>query len=378
MAEYKFHGYQDKPLSDAWLSLISENFDVMREEGFRCILRFAYTDDTLQKPWDASEKMVLEHISQLKPLLQANADVISVLQAGFVGVWGEWYYSSNFGYPAADFEKRGKIMDALLDALPSSRMIAVRTPALKRGLLGISIGDTLTVANAYGGTPISRIAHHNDAFLSTYDDMGTYDDLKADKDYLEHDSRYLSMGGETDLLSSYSKKDNALDEMARFHWSYLNMDYHPDVISSWKKQNCFDEIARRLGYRFKLVKGEYTKSPEIGSDFDLSLEIANDGFAAPYNAHKVELIFKSVADNSEVVIDTDADPRFWFGGGKYTLSETVNLDGRFTTGNYQVYIALTDPENSLSGNPYYNIRFANKNVWDADEGYNLLFSIDIE
>ena len=34
---------------------------------------------------------------QLKPVLQKNEDVIFVLQAGFVGAWGEWYYTTHFG-----------------------------------------------------------------------------------------------------------------------------------------------------------------------------------------------------------------------------------------------------------------------------------------
>ena len=31
------------------------------------------------------------------PVLNASADTISELQAGFIGRWGEWYYTANFG-----------------------------------------------------------------------------------------------------------------------------------------------------------------------------------------------------------------------------------------------------------------------------------------
>jgi hypothetical protein len=378
MAEYKFHGYQNQRLSDKWLSLIKENFDTMRRNGFKCILRFAYTDDTLEKPWDADESTVLEHISQLKPLLQTNADVISTMQAGFIGVWGEWYYSSYFGFPDADYTKRKKVIEALLDALPACRMIAVRTPALKMGVLDLSEYDTLTASEAYGNKSIARIAHHNDAFLSTYNDMGTYDNLKADKNYLEHDSKYLAVGGETDMLSSYSKKDNALKEMARFHWSYLNMVYHPDVIKSWKTQGCFNEIARRLGYRFRLIEGEYTENPKSGSDFDICLEIANDGFAAPFNAHDVKFVLKNKSTGGEIVVNTNEDPRFWFGGGIIEVSNVINIDSRFVPGDYDLYIAITDPCDSLRENPFYNIRFANKGIWNTETGYNFLFTISIK
>ena len=40
---------------------------------------------------DATPAQVLAHIAQLKPYLQANKDVILGLQAGLIGVWGEYW-----------------------------------------------------------------------------------------------------------------------------------------------------------------------------------------------------------------------------------------------------------------------------------------------
>ena len=42
---------------------------------------------------EASYSQMLGHIKQLKPLLQANEDVILSVQIGFIGVWGKyWVY----------------------------------------------------------------------------------------------------------------------------------------------------------------------------------------------------------------------------------------------------------------------------------------------
>ena len=39
---------------------------------------------------DAALPQMLKHIDQLKPLLQANEDVILSVQIGFIGVWGKF------------------------------------------------------------------------------------------------------------------------------------------------------------------------------------------------------------------------------------------------------------------------------------------------
>jgi len=97
----------------------------------KCILRFAYSSSESKKPWDASQSMVLEHIQQITPYLIENSDVIYVMQAGFVGVWGEWYYTSNFimsPIKQDDFAPRRAVLDALLLALPKDRMVAFALP----------------------------------------------------------------------------------------------------------------------------------------------------------------------------------------------------------------------------------------------------------
>lgn len=78
---------------------------------------------------------ILEHIEQLKPLLQQNSDVIAVLQHGFIGAWGEGYYTdvfhTNYQATTQNCMDRAEVMAALLDALPTERMIQVRMPQNK-------------------------------------------------------------------------------------------------------------------------------------------------------------------------------------------------------------------------------------------------------
>jgi len=65
------------------------------------------------------------------------------MQEGFIGTWGEWYYTTNYASPldqsvnSAQQTARNTISAALLDALPSTRMIQLRTPGYKQVTLKI-------------------------------------------------------------------------------------------------------------------------------------------------------------------------------------------------------------------------------------------------
>ena len=91
----------------------------------------------MDKPYgDAPRDRVLAHIAQLKPVLQANADVIATVQVGFVGAWGEWYYTDHFGdqdnVGATQIADRKAVVEALLGSLPATRTVQVRTPTWKK------------------------------------------------------------------------------------------------------------------------------------------------------------------------------------------------------------------------------------------------------
>ena len=126
-------------LPSAIINAFDEDMEVLRSKGMKCIVRYAYTDEVTddESAEDASWNIVKSHISQLKPKWQENADVIYCFQAGFVGAWGEWYYSQNFGNKASDMSNsnRRKVVDSLLSAVPSDRCILIRTPKFKTSYL---------------------------------------------------------------------------------------------------------------------------------------------------------------------------------------------------------------------------------------------------
>lgn len=372
--------FRDCPISDEFLSIIDKSLNNVRAGGCKVVLRFAYTDNEDDKPWDAPQDVALEHIKQLKPYLNKYSDIIYVMEAGFVGVWGEWYYTTNFNYEpssASDYAPRRALLDALLDALPADRMICVRTPAFKLKCFGITYSDTITRATAYNGTALSRIACHDDAFLSTSSDMGTFNSV-ADREFWNSETKYVAMGGETDLLSSYSSSDKAISGMEKLHMSYLNADYISTVLGAWTTGGIMPEIKKRMGYRFVLKEGEFSKKALTGQKYEVRLTIKNAGFAAPVNPRNVELILKSKTNPGiNYKISLSDDPRYWFAGGEYLVDAQFGLPEDMAEGEYDIYLNLPDPKANLANRPEYSIRLANTGTWNALLGYNKINTITV-
>ncbi|MEO8168080.1 MAG: DUF4832 domain-containing protein, partial [bacterium] len=314
-------------LPDSILQNIRNDFSAIRSAGLKCIPRFTYSAN-IGEP-DASMNIILRHLHQLKPILQENKDVIAVMQAGFIGAWGEWHSSTSGN---ESLQHMRTILDAILDALPSDRMVQLRMPRDKQQIFGLSFDPTaaLTPQKAYGKTPVARVGHHNDCFLADKSDMGTYwRDNKVDtalaKAYLQLDNRFVPMGGETCQQSEFTTCANALQELARMRWSFLNADYNTDVLNSFESGGCLDEIKRKLGYRFSLVNAEFTSRVSVSGSFHFAMAITNSGWAAPFNRREAELLLRNTSNGKVFRIKLPADPRYWLSGDTASISMSAGI-----------------------------------------------------
>lgn len=383
---YHLTDFRDKELSQSMLNVFAANMNAIREGGSKCTIRFSYTDwidNNNKKIADAPVEMALKHIAKLKPLFQEHGDVILAVEAGFVGTWGEWWWTENYNFqPAttAQYEPRRKILDALLDAVPGDRMVCVRTARHKMLAYGLGYADSVTLKTAHNGSKMSRLAAHNDCFLASADDWGTYDGGNPDRKFWQHETKYVMMGGETcnqDL--QYTNCPNAVEQLEKYHWTYLNRNYHEEVLQSWRNEKCYDEVQRRLGYRLVLKDGYFTRSPSASGEYEAALDIANVGFAAPVNPRDVELVFVAADDASKVYrVSMDEDPRFWFAGETHTVYAKFNLPQEMGPGKrYNVYLNLPDPKPRLANRAEYSIRLANKDVWNSATGFNKIHEFEL-
>ena len=376
---YYLEDYRHGPIDESYLEVVRNNMQALRDGGCKCILRFAYTSSENQHPHEAPVDTVLFHISQIKPILQEYSDVIFAMEAGFVGVWGEWYYTTYFKQNPAkdeDFVDRRLVLDALLDALPEDRQVCVRTPEFKLRCYGWTIADTITEAEAFSNLPKARLAAHDDAFMANETDMGTF--TKAfHRKYWEAETRYTVYGGESCQSGKYANCENSMTQMEAMHISYLNISYHRGVIAGWQKEGCFDEMKRLIGYRLSCTEVATTKDPKVGEDLKVEITIQNEGYSSPKNPRDIRVLLVNTADSKDVLsVTPNCDPRYWWGGGEQHKVAVTFKPAK--AGNYKVCLHLPDPKPNLAGDSRYAIRLANQDCWDEATGYNYLTTVTVQ
>jgi hypothetical protein len=340
-AKIRLDRFRAAPLDDAFLRALAAGFDRVRQAGIKVVLRFVYNDAANQP--DAPLQIVEQHITQLAPVLREKADVIAVVQAGFIGSWGEWHGSTNgLETPAA----RKAVLEGLLKATP--RSVQVRTPRFKKDLLPAE----------------RRVGHHNDCFLASDTDQGTYEG-ESDKVWLEGDAKTTVVGGETcNPNPPRSECTTALAELARFRFTFLNDGYHPDVLASWA--SCKATITNKLGYRLILREVSWSETVRPGGLLHLRARIENEGFAPPFNPRKVVL-----AVGSSSVALRDVDPRTWDKEG--IIDVTLRIPA-LAAGTYPVTLSLPD---EMIARPEYAIRFANAGLW-KDGAHQIIDALRVE
>lgn len=362
--------WRDSDLPQSFLDDLDKSLDAVRAAGIKVILRFAYNFGPYpdSEP-DASKAQMLRHIAQLKPALQKHADVIAWMETGFVGAWGEWHTSTH----GIDKDMRAKreVVDALLAALPASRMIQLRYPTDIMRM----VGDPLTEADAFAGTTQARIGHHNDCFLASDDDWGTYNregasSRERDQKYLAQLTRFTVVSGETcNPNPPRSDCPTALQEMALLHFSSINLKYHPDVVRGWQEQGCFDEMRSRLGYRLALKEAVLPEAASAGQAVPITITLENSGFAAPVNPREVALVMDGPAHFVQPLVQID--PRRWE-PGTHTFTATLQIPSDAKRGDYRLALWLPDPMPALHDDPRYAIRLNNEGGWDDAAGFNIL------
>jgi hypothetical protein len=360
---FYLENFKDKPISDAMLSLIQADMQKLRNAGVKCVLRFAYTDDMNES--DAPFSIISQHLDQLKTVFEENKDVIAFVQAGLIGAWGEWHSSSN---GLATVENERKVLDKLLSVLPQELMVQVRTPAAKQQIFNTTA--PVETAIAYTAESRARVGHHNDCFMASADDYGTYTNIEADKEYISNEGLFVPTGGETcppDPPSSSPGCSQATATMKLLRWTYLNLDWYKPVIDSWKGAGCFDELQRNLGYRFALETASIPDKLAVSQDLSFTIKIINKGYAPLYNAKVTTLVLKDKTSGNLHEIEVPVDMRKCKPLSDFKIESTVKTTG-IPQGTYDMYVKIADHSSNLRNRHEFSIRLANTNGWVQDNG----------
>ena len=361
--------WRETDISQETIDGLDSNFADIRDAGLKAIIRVAYN----QGPYpdsepDASKAQILRHIEQLTPLLQKNSDAIAWVEAGFIGAWGEWHTSTN---GLDNITDKRNILNAILAAIPN-RYVQVRYPA-----------NIIEMYPNPEDAVKARVAHHNDCFLSSNTDVGTYErdgviTIERDQAYLAELTRFTPMSGETCAPNPpRSECVSAMQEMRLLHVSALNEAYHKGILRSWEEGGCMENINRHLGYLLTLTSTDFNEEVKPGGILNLTVHLQNTGFASIVNERPMYVVLVGWDTITPYEAKIDIDPRHWeFGNSSFNVK--LHIPSNLKEGEYQIALWLPDASESLRKDSRYAIRFADENMWDEATGYNFIGSVRVD
>jgi len=251
----------------------------------------------------------------------------------------------------------------------------------KRQIFALAGGgyEVLNETNAFDGSDLARTGYHDDAFVTSDTDLGTYVDPGWTRDlelaYAGNECRFTPFGGESSYASplhDYTHCERSVYELETLHARYINDGWYGPVLERWTTEGCMDEIKRRLGYRFVLQNMQISEEVKPGGVLHVVLNLKNVGFGSLFNPRDVELILQNGA--SAYAAQISCDPRRWEPGDNQTLDTYFRIPANIPEGYYTVKLNLPDPAPTLRANSLYAIRLANDGVWEGATGHNILMT----
>lgn len=377
-------GGADMALTQSYLDSLKSMLQAIDDSGACAIVRFAYTypsdvpEGTSLKVIankEPSIDMMKTHISQFVPVLNEFTDVITALECGLVGPWGEMHSSD-----IATQSTWNILFDQFLSILDEKIKFVVRQP----NFIYKYYGYTLDNLENFDYENCNRIGLFNDGYLGSKSDLGTFDDRKKEITFLEKLESF-PYGGEVvkdSTPNDYNELWHSCNEMFRTNLSYLNIAWNDEVIERWantpygskypeilndplyQNKSEFDYINNHLGYRLVCEELNY----KLTNKFTYSLDIKNVGFGGLYKEKTAFIILK----NENELIKYEVNTYSSLLDDSFTLSGSIDISN--LNGEYSVYLVLADNFTTTS---IRGIRFANYFMYDEILQANKLTNIII-
>ncbi|MFT3855869.1 MAG: DUF4832 domain-containing protein [Ilumatobacteraceae bacterium] len=412
-------------LSSQTLTNIQYIINELKRVKAKTVLRFSYDDGNLYEGSGSTAlhytvQNIQQHLSQLQSLLAQNQGQIPVLEAGFVGDWGEW--GSNYYMFRSYNDATAVIMSSIVNALPSSRQMVLRYVWLKTNAL--NGGGTYTQGMA------NRSGYHNDYFTGGLMNNGSdfipgssdYNSVMANtktyKLWMDGEMPYYDTGSGTYAFHSLINAWTVLKIFAQhrytsFSIAHNNMEYNgtgntnirywrnnsislTDFINnnagnapvdsayfrtqagSYVTRTYFDYFKDHFGYR--LILKDFGYKPTFNTSdtsFTVKFDLTNRGFSNPINSRPVYLAFVNKTTHAVITIPLNADAQNWDVASltaSYQVSATLSRPSALTTGSYFIGLWLPEASSDLRMNAAYCIRLCNNevNYWRDSNGQYLI------
>ncbi len=387
------NGGEDYDLDESFFQGIRGTLENCRKNGCTVGLRFRYDANGTTNPEPATFAQMLHHIEQIDAdgFLRDYEDILMYVESGFVGAWGE-QHSGKY----TSLEDKAKLLDVLLQVVPKSVSVTVRTPNTICQWADLKQEDFGTYVTEIG-TDAARIGLYNDGYMGSDSDLGTFlgPDRSTSVQFMEQQMTHTYYGGEFSGDIEFAQKydtylpENAIPEMYRTHLSYVNanlwelykdytyteaLDTQPCDNSAYYGETVYQFMRDHIGYRFVLRSSALTPEAKQGGEVDVQFAVENTGFANPIKAQHAEVILEQ--DGRYLVCDTDIDDRTWLSAGTTNESLHLTLPSDIATGDWKIYLKLTagtpDPESTQR-----TVRFANPAVYSGSLGANYLGTVTV-
>lgn len=369
LVQINLQEFANGPITEQGLRNIENLFSALATIDKQLIVRFLY--DWQEKNEETEPKsidIILNHMEQVAPVVNAYSDRIWMLQGLFIGNWGEMNGTRYTG--KEDIEALAAKLDEVID---DDIYLAVRMPMHWR----MATGNPDLEGVAIGGDGLAnRLGIYNDGMLGNAYDYGTYGEQSktavGDYSYWNREEelafqdslcRVVPIGGEVIVPNSYNDFENAVADFSRMHVSYLNRFYDEKVYSKWFQTTISDGsvfdgqpgflyIENKLGYRLVLTDNQMDYN--AGKDtLDIQLKIKNIGFAPLYAEPKAMIYIVNSKTGVYEAYPFASDLRELAGGVAsdeiQVLEKTIPMFGK-RSGTYDIYFKLSDEK---SGDQIY-------------------------
>ncbi len=253
LIEIDLSAYRDRDFNREGICHLEQIMDFFHENKKDVMLRFAYDFEGYAMDKEpASLKQIFSHMQQVKETLAPYKKDILLFQGLFIGSWGEM----NLSRYATDLSVLS-LYDEFRTVFGKEVYLALR----KASYINL-------VENSRGYDPYLTL--FDDAIYGSDTDMGTFSSGRKNEELDMVVGRYCCpVGG-----SLAYGDESILDDMDKYHLSYLNSQYDRNALEDLDKKGLLASLCIRLGYRFLITNVRISCN---GKHNYLHLEILNIG-----------------------------------------------------------------------------------------------------
>ena len=303
--------YSDRDLDQAAFDKMQAYFDVLKANNIQSCIRFAYEYNESNNVVGPTTDQIIRHTKQLKAFLEHNKDTIHVVQAGFIGLWGEWHTSVHE-------HDRTKVLQAIVDMTPEGKMVQVRLASYK---------DVLPADDPRR----ARVSYHDD-YLVGVDHAWSTVTASNTRLYIMvmQDVPSMLVAGEMPWGSDQQFNNGVIDglfmamRLQEYHYTAISIthnyiesgiycDYNMSrwqsetvteeglkaaelrYAPSWFKDESGNTTTRSLFAYIRDYLGYYIEAADVkatvsGNTVKATLTLKNYGFSAPHGMKTMELV----------------------------------------------------------------------------------------